>query len=155
MTLFPTMKTSCYLLLAAAVILTGPACTTQSQVGRYVGDVGAVGVGYVAGDQLSNGNKAVAFGSGAVALGLKRFVENKSDQKRMSDLDEAFKRGMAQDAKLSYLAIQNSQKLGTKEEDAATDNQLQLSAIPISAPARTINGVRINPTVETIYITTK
>jgi hypothetical protein len=30
-----------------------------------------------------------------------------------------------------------------------------LTAIPISAPARTINGVKINPTVESVYITTR
>lgn len=140
--------------LSAAVA--GVGCSS-TQVARTAGDVGAAGIGYVAGDQLSRDskqNKVIAFGSGAVALGLKRFVDNRSDKKRMEELDEAFKRGMAQDAKVSYLAIQNSQRLGSPENEAA-DAPLQLTAVPIAAPARTINGVRVNPTVETIYISTK
>jgi hypothetical protein len=145
------------LIFALVVTAAGLGCSTQSQVSRTAGDVGAAGLGYVAGDQLSKDskqNKTIAFGSGAVAVGLKRFVENRSDKKRMEELDEAFKRGMAQDAKMSYLAIQNSQRLGSSPADAA-DAPLQLTAIPISAPARTINGVRVNPTVETIYISTR
>lgn len=140
--------------LCLAVFAAG-GCATQSQTGRFAGDVVASGAGFVAGDQLSGGNKAVAFGSGAVALGLKRLVENANDKKRMAELDAAYQRGMAQEAKLSYLAIQNSQRLGTPEPAAMNEAAATLTAIPISAPARTINGVKINPTVESVYITTR
>jgi hypothetical protein len=140
--------------LSLAVFAAG-GCATQSQTGRFAGDVVASGAGFVGGDQLSGGNKAVAFGSGAVALGLKRLVENANDKKRMAELDAAYQRGMAQEAKLSYLAIQNSQRLGTPEPAAMNEAAATLTAIPISAPARTINGVKINPTVESVYITTR
>jgi hypothetical protein len=140
--------------LSAAVAGGGCAST---QIARTSEDLVAASIGYVAGDQLSKDskqNKVIAFGSGAVALGLKRFVDSRSDKKRMDELDQAFKRGMAQDAKVSYLAIQNSQRLGHSADEAA-EAALPLTAIPIAAPARTINGVRVNPTVETIYIATK
>ena len=65
----------------------------------------------------------------------------------------AYERGRAQNAQLTYDAIQNAQKNGRAPEarDAAAD----AVEIPITAPERTINGVRINASTEFIRISTR
>lgn len=72
---------------------------------------------------------------------------------KQADADAAYKRGMAQSAKLAYDAIQNSQRNGIPEEQsAATPQHDEVLRLPITAPARVINGVRINPSQEILTI---
>lgn len=138
--------------LLSASLLTG--CASQGPVTKYAGDAatvaGAGAVGYYASDK----NVPVAAGSAVVALGVKRFMDSKAEKQRVAELDEAYKRGMAQAAKTADAAIQNAQKDGFPEtsptaQQAETQEVIRL---PITAPARVINGVRINPSQEVITL---
>lgn len=138
-------------ILSAASLLAG--CATKGPVTQYAGDAATVAAAGTAGYVLSDKNAPVAAGSAVVALGVKRFMDSKADKQRVAELDEAYKRGMAQAAKATDQAIQNAQRDGFSEQASTAQAETQeVTRLPITAPARVINGVRINPSQEIITL---
>jgi hypothetical protein len=148
------MKSTIPSVLLLTVLLSG--CATQSKTGQFVADAatvtGAGAVGYVA----SDGNAPIAAGSAVVALGVKKFMDSSRERARMAELDAAYKSGMAQAAKRADTAIQNAQKDGMPEQAALaaapTQEETEALRVPITAPERVINGVRINASQEIITL---
>ena len=136
---------------ALASLLTS--CASQSPVTRFAGDAATVTAAGAAGYQASDKNAAVAAGSAVAALGVKRFIESRSDKARIAELDEAYRRGMSQAAKTADMAIQNAQRDGFPEQPAQADlPPEEVLRLPITAPERVINGVRIKATQEVVTL---
>ena len=130
-------------------------CATRSKVGQFTTDAAVTAGAAYAGYKLSDNNPAIGLASGLGALGIKRIFESKADKERQKELQEAFNRGRGQSAAESYAAIQNTQRDGFSESEYApqentTDNTL---TVPIVAPERVINGVRVRETQEFITLT--
>lgn len=138
------------LILLVSVLLTGCASTQTARLGTDVLAAGAVGV---VADRLSGGNPYWTLAGGLAALGGAEWARGASNADEGQRLALAYERGRAQNAQLTYDAIQNAQKNG-RAPDAA-DNADDSMEIPITAPERTINGVRINASTEFIRISTR
>ncbi len=141
------MQPNFALLGLMTVFLTG--CASQ-QVGRIGTDVLAAGAGGMIADKISGGNPYWTLGGGVVALGAAEWAHSASDAGAQKQLALAYERGKAQNAEATYDAIQNVQKTGRHPEATSADYR----DIPIVAPARTINGVKIEPSTEYIRIST-
>ena len=138
------------LILLATVLLTGCASTRTARLGT---DALAAGAGGVVAGKLSGGNPYWTLAGGLAGLGATEWARSASNADEQERLALAYERGRAQNAQLTYDAIQNAQKNGRAPEarDAAAD----AVEIPITAPERTINGVRINASTEFIRISTR
>ena len=138
------------LILLATVLLTGCASTRTARLGT---DALAAGAGGVVADKLSGGNPYWTLAGGLAALGGAEWARSASNADEQERLALAYERGRAQNAQLTYDAIQNAQKSGRAPETRdVADTALE---IPITAPERTINGVRINGSTEFIRISTR
>jgi hypothetical protein len=143
------MQTNKFVIILSALTALFSGCTTGGTVARVGTDVVAAGAGTVIADKLSNGNPywtaAGAVAGLALAEGGQALVRNQQQK----DLALAYERGKAQNAELAYDAIQNAQKDGRTALIPADADSIE---VPITAPARQINGVKINPTAEYIKI---
>ena len=135
------------LIAAAAVFLAG--CAT-SQTARIGTDVLAAGAGGIIADKLSNGNPYWTLAGGVAALGAAEWAHSAASSDDQKQLALAYERGQAQNAQTTYDAIQNVQKSGRRPSVTNAD----YVEIPIVAPARTINGVKIDASTEYIRIST-
>ncbi len=135
------------LLLGVSLLSAGCASSGAARLGT---DVVAAGAGGVVADKLSNGNPYWTLGGGVAALGLAEWARTATESDKAKELALAFERGKAQNAQSTYDAIQNAQKQGRKESAA----NLRYMEIPITAPERTINGVRISASTEYVRIST-
>ena len=138
------------LIILAVVSLTGCASTRTARLGT---DVLAAGAAGVVADRLSGGNPYWTLASGLAALGGAEWARGASNADEGQRLALAYERGRAQNAQLTYDAIQNAQRNGRAPE--ARDADGDGLEIPITAPERTINGVRINASTEYIRISTR
>lgn len=132
----------------AAALLSGCA---SSQTARLGTDVLAAGAGGVIADKLSGGNPYWTLGGGVAALGVTEWARSASNADQQKELALAYERGMAQNAQATYDAIQNAQKNGRA---AGTLDRGQYLEVPITAPERVINGVKVNASTEYVRIST-
>ena len=135
------------LLAAATVLLAGCASSGTARIGT---DVLAAGAGGVIADKLSNGNPYWTLAGGVAALGAAEWAHSATSSDDQKQLALAYDRGKAQNAQTTYDAIQNVQKSGRRPSVTNAD----YVEIPIVAPARTINGVKIDASTEYIRIST-
>jgi len=135
-------------LMAAASLLSGCA---SSQTARLGTDVLSAGAGGVIADKLSGGNPYWTLGGGVAALGATEWARSASNSDQQKELALAYERGMAQNAQATYDAIQNSQKNG---RTVGALDKGQYLEVPITAPERVINGVKINASTEYVRIST-
>lgn len=138
------------LILLTSVLLTGCASTQTARLGT---DVLAAGAGSVVADRISDGNPYWTLAGGLAALGGAEWARGASNADERQRLALAYERGRAQNAQITYDAIQNAQRNGrAPDASGAADDSLE---VPITAPERTINGVRINASTEYIRISTR
>jgi hypothetical protein len=135
------------LLAAAAALLAGCASTQTARIGT---DVLAAGAGGLIADKISGGNPYWTLAGGVAALGAAEWAHSAVSSDDQKQLALAYDRGKAQNAQTTYDAIQNVQKNGRKPGASSAD----YLEIPIVAPARTINGVKIDASTEYIRIST-
>jgi hypothetical protein len=138
-----------FLLLLPAV----SSCSSRKPVSSFAGDAAVVGGATALGWELSGKKPGVAIASGVVALGVKTLADHAADKQLQQAENEAYLRGVAQNAKQTYDAIQNSQKTSLDTTTTTEENAPKKIAVPITAPERTINGVKVNVSQEVIYIT--
>ena len=143
------MPPRAYLILATVVPLAGCASTQTARLGT---DVLAAGAGGVIADKISGGNPYWTLAGGVAGLGAAEWARSASNSEDQKQLALAYERGRAQDAQVTYDAIQNVQKHG--RSPGASGGSGKYVEIPITAPARTINGVKIDPSTEYIRIST-
>jgi hypothetical protein len=136
------------LLALSGLLVGGCASTKTAEIGT---DVLAAGAGGVIADQISHGNPYWTLAGGVLGLGAAEWAHSAVTNDQQKQLALAFDRGKAQNAQLTYDAIQNAQKTG-RAAGAAPDNSVE---IPITAPVRTINGVKINASTEYIRVSTR
>lgn len=138
----------------AAIVLAAvlPLAGCASQTARIGTDVLAAGAGGVIADKISGGNPYWTLAGGVAALGAAEWAHSASNSDQQKQLALAYERGRAQDAQVTYDAIQNAQKHGRSAGKGGDPGQYV--EIPITAPARTINGVKIDPSTEYIRIST-
>lgn len=149
----PTLPRAFALILAASLAFAS-GCRTHSTAGRTITDAATIVAAGAAGYAASDKDPVVAAGSAVAALGVKRFMESKADKERMEELDQAYKRGLAQQAKVADAAIQKVQSTGRPEAALAeTDEDKPVAQIPVTLPERVINGVRVNATQEMVPVT--
>lgn len=142
------LRNAPFLVLASA-LLAGCASTQTARVGT---DVLVAGAGGLIADKISGGNPYWTLAGGVAALGASEWAHRASDANEQKQLALAYERGRAQDAQVTYDAIQNAQKNGRSPGSSGESGRPV--EIPISAPARTINGVKIDPSTEYIRIST-
>lgn len=135
-------------LTALTVLASGCASGPTARVGA---DVLAAGAGGVVANSLSHGNPYWTLAGGVAALGAAEWARNAASAEEQQRLALAYERGKAQSAQLTYDAIQNAQRNGRGPAEATND----ALEIPITAPERTINGVKINASTEFIRISTR
>jgi hypothetical protein len=135
------------LLAAAAVLLVGCASTQTARIGT---DVLAAGAGGLIADKLSGGNPYWTLAGGVAALGAAEWAHSAVSSDDQKQLALAYERGKAQNAQTTYDAIQNVQKSGRRPSATNAD----YVEVPIVAPARTVNGVKIDASTEYIRIST-
>jgi hypothetical protein len=136
-------------LLLASTLLTGCASTQTARIGT---DVLAAGAGGLIADKISKGNPYWTLAGGVAALGAAEWAHSASASDDQKLLALAYERGQAQNAQTTYDAIQNVQKNG---RSPGTGNEAgHYLEIPITAPERTINGVKIDASTEYIRIST-
>lgn len=136
------------LLVALTAIWAGCTSGPTARVGT---DVFAAGAGGVVANTLSHGNPYWTLAGGVAALGATEWARSAAGADEQQRLALAYERGKAQNAQLTYDAIQNAQRNG-RGSAAPADEALE---IPITAPERTINGVKINASTEFIRISTR
>jgi hypothetical protein len=143
------------LLLPLLIIALASGCSTRSNVGRYTTDAAVTAGAAYAGYKLSNNNPAIGLAAGLGALGIKRIMENKADEEQRKELEAAFNRGRGQAAAEGYAAIQNTQRDGFSESlySESRESAPDTLTVPIVAPERVINGVRVRETQEFITLT--
>lgn len=134
--------------LSLALLL--PLAGCASQAARLGTDALAAGAGGVIANKISGGNPYWTLAGGVAALGATEWARSASNAEDQKQLALAYERGRAQGAQATYDAIQNVQKHG---RDLARDADTSV-LVPITAPARTINGVKIDPSTEYIRIST-
>jgi hypothetical protein len=142
------MRPEPFLLLT--MLLAGCASNRTARLGT---DVLAAGAAGVLADRASGGNPYLTLAGGVAALGAAEWARGVAEADEQQRLALAYERGRAQNAQLTYDAIQNAQRNG-RPPDAATEQDDGME-IPITAPERTINGVRINASTEFIRISTR
>jgi hypothetical protein len=135
------------ILAAAAVLLAGCASTQTARIGT---DVLAAGAGGLIADKISGGNPYWTLAGGVAALGAAEWAHSAVSSDDQKQLALAYERGKAQNAQTTYDAIQNVQKSGRRPSATNAD----YVEIPIVAPARTVNGVKIDASTEYIRIST-
>lgn len=135
------------LLPAAALLLAGCASSTTARIGT---DVLAAGAGGVIADKISGGNPYWTLAGGVAALGAAEWAHSAVSSNDQKQLALAYDRGRTQNAEATYDAIQNVQKSGRRPE-AGVANYIE---VPIVAPARTINGLKIDASTEYVRIST-
>jgi hypothetical protein len=135
--------------LFASVLLSGCASTQTARIGT---DALAAGAGGLIADKISKGNPYWTLAGGVGALGAAEWAHTVSSSAEGTQLALAYDRGRAQNAQATYEAIQNAQKNGRSSGSAA--EAAHYVEIPITAPERTINGVKIDATTEYIRIST-
>ena len=137
------------MLFIASALLGGCATTQTARVGA---DVLAAGAGGLIADKISNGNPYWTLGGGVAALGAAEWAHSAMASDGQKQLALAYERGQAQNAQATYDAIQNAQKNG-RSPGTGGDAGHYLE-IPITAPERTINGVKIEASTEYIRVST-
>lgn len=135
-------------LFALTAILSGCGAVPTARMGA---DVLAAGAGGMVSHSLSHGNPYWTVAGGVAALGAAEWARAAASAGEQERLALAYERGRAQNAQLTYDAIQNAQRNGRADAEPA-NNALE---IPITAPERTINGVKINASTEFIRISTR
>ncbi|HWA09506.1 MAG TPA: hypothetical protein VG838_08665 [Opitutaceae bacterium] len=142
------MRLNILILTAGVALLAGCASTKTAEIGT---DLLAAGAGGVIADKTSHGNPYWTLAGGVAGLGAAEWARSTSNSDQQKQLGLAYDRGKAQNAQLTYDAIQNAQKDG-RNASASGDDYLE---IPITAPVRTINGVKINASNEFIRVSTR
>jgi hypothetical protein len=142
------MRPEIPILIVGCALLAGCATSKTAEIGT---DVLAAGAGGVIADQISHGNPYWTLAGGVVGLGAAEWAHSAYTSDQQKQLALAYDRGKAQNAQITYDAIQNAQKNG-RSPATAGENYLE---IPITAPARTINGVKINPSTEYIRVSSR
>ena len=142
------MRPKILILTAGVALLAGCASTKTAEIGT---DLLAAGAGGVIADKISHGNPYWTLAGGVLGLGAAEWARSASNSDQQKQFAMAYDRGKAQNAQLTYDAIQNAQKNG-RSASAGSDNYLE---IPITAPMRTINGVKINASTEFIRVSTR
>jgi len=135
------------LLAVAAALLAGCASTETARIGT---DVLAAGAGGLIANKISGGNPYWTLAGGVAALGAAEWAHGAASSDEQKQLALAYDRGKAQNAQATYDAIQNVQKSGRRPRASGT----AYVDIPIVAPKRTINGVKIDASTEYIRIST-
>ena len=134
------------ILVGLTAILPGCASGPTARVGA---DVLAAGAGGIVSNTLSHGNPYWTLAGGVAALGAAEWARSATSVEEQQRLALAYERGKAQNAQLTYDAIQNAQRNGRGSAAPVDEKALE---IPITAPERTINGVKINASTEFIRI---
>ena len=135
--------------LFASAILAGCASTQTARIGT---DVLAAGAGGLIADKISKGNPYWTLAGGVAALGAAEWAHSATASDEQKQLALSYDRGRAQNAQTTYDAIQNAQKKGRSPETGGEAGHYL--EIPITAPERTINGVKIDASTEYIRIST-
>jgi hypothetical protein len=136
-------------LLLASALLAGCASTPTARIGT---DALAAGAGGLIADRISKGNPYWTLGGGVAALGAAEWARSASSSDERKELALAFDRGRAQNAQSTYDAIQNAQRNG--RSPGAGGEVGRYLEIPITAPERMINGVKIEASTEYIRVST-
>ncbi|OAM91919.1 hypothetical protein AW736_26425 [Termitidicoccus mucosus] len=140
-----------FLALIPALLAAALAGCQSSQVNRLVNTTFAGAAGGLTANQLSNGNPYWTLAGGVTAIGISEYARTQDEKRKQEELALAYEQGRAQNAHVTYAAIQNAQQNGF-EAGARTQPEDNSIEIPFAAPARVINGVKINPTTEYIKV---
>ncbi|MFI5337193.1 MAG: hypothetical protein ACHQ5A_10445 [Opitutales bacterium] len=121
---------------------------------RLALDTTAAAAGSIVANKASQGNPYWTAAGGLVSYAVTDAAQSLQDKNHQQELALAFERGRTQSAQQAYDAIQNAQKSDRFSPRPAGDSTAY-TEIPIVVPARTINGVILNQTVEYLRISTK
>ena len=135
------MKTKpIFVLLTAAMLLTGCAGTT-----RVMTDTIAAGVGAYAANKLSNGNPYITAAGGAAGVLAGEALNFAGDSSAKKAFAKGFDKGRSDAVKQQYWVMVNQQK--TAE---GSDQHISLYDIPV--PEQQIDGVILKPTTKILRI---
>jgi len=120
---------------------------------RVVVDTTAAAAGAVVAKEASHGNPYWTAGGGLAGYLLADTALSSQDKTHQEALALAYERGRSQSAQQTYDAIQNAQKTDRRPAGASGRGPGYVE-IPIVVPARSINGVLLNASVEYVRVST-
>lgn len=132
----------------ALIFLTG--CISRPGAANTAKTGLAAAAGAAAGYALSDGELGATLGGAAAAGAAQAYANNISDKKQRADVARAYAAGEAKATRDLYEAIQRNQSVDTVDESA--DEDTNAVYLPIAAPPRIVNGVRVEGSIEYIRI---